>query len=387
MTPPPVAGGPVDARLAERLADLDARQLRRRLRVVQGVDLSSNDYLGLAAHPDVRAALEAALHDGPHGAAGSRLISGHHPAFDELEAQVAAWQGTEAALCFSTGYALNVGTLSALAQRGDVLLSDALNHASLIDGARLSAAERVIVPHNDVVAWDRAMREARARVGAGGLVWAVVESVYSMDGDEAPLADLADLAHRHGVGLIVDEAHATGLFGPQGQGRVAALGLRGSVAATLHPCGKALGLAGGLVAGSAHLRDWLLQRARSFVFSTAPPPFLAAGLSAAIRCVQADPARRARPLALADRLRLALTGHVDTGASTTHIVPVIVGAAARALALEAALAGDGWHARAIRPPTVPEGTCRVRLVLRADLTEADVDRLAADLRRAVARLP
>lgn len=361
--------------LAARLGALAARDQRRTLRTAVGVDLTSNDYLGLSTHPAIRAALIDALARGlPHGGTGSRLLSGQHPAWTELEARVAAWQGAQAALFFATGFAANSGLIAALAEEGDVVISDALNHASLIDGARLSRGERVIVPHADVDAVDAALRARPGRTA-----WVVVESLHSMDGDEPDLAAYAEVCARQGARLIVDDAHATGLDGPLGQGRVAALGLRDGVFASVHTCGKALGQGGAFVVGSQDLIDWLVNAARPFVFSTAPAPFLAAGLHAAIDLVQSDPTLRARPRLLADRLRAAVAGRLDTGRSTGPIVPVVVGSNTRALALQAHLAARGWDARAIRPPTVAEGTSRVRVVLRAPLTEVQVDRLAEDL--------
>lgn len=358
----------------DQLAELRAAALHRTLRAPTGIDLSSNDYLGLAEHPAVRDALRAALDAGaPTGASGSRLLSGQHPAWTALEARFAAWQGAEAALFFATGFAANSGVLAALAGPGDLLVCDALLHASLIDGARASRAERVIVPHLDLDAVDAALRAPARRK------FVVTESVFSMDGDLPDLPALAALCARHGAHLIVDEAHATGLYGPSGEGLIAAQGLRDQVLLSIHPCGKALGQAGAFVCGPADVIDWLVQRARPFVFSTAPAPFLAAGLHAALDVVQADPALRARPAALAERLRSHLRGQLDTGRSAGHIVPVLFGPADVALTAEAALTDRGWHARAIRPPTVPTGASRLRLVLRAALTEADVDRLGGDL--------
>lgn len=353
------------------LAELEKHNLRRRLLAPHGVDLSSNDYLGLATHPEVRAAMVQALQEGlPTGAAGSRLLSGQHPAWTAWEEEFAAWQGAPAALMFGSGFAANVGVVTALVGHGDLVVSDALNHASLIDGVRLSGAERVIVPHNDPDAVARAL----ARPGwRRALV--VVESVYSMDGDEADLVALVDICGRHGAMLVVDEAHATGLYGANGQGRVVEHGLREVVTATVHPCGKALGAAGGVVCGSSPLVDWLIQRARPFVFSTALPPCMARGLQAALRVIVRSPELRQRPRELGARLRAALPGR--TGTSSSHIVPVITGEATSALHLQSWLADHGWHARAIRPPTVPERASRVRLVMRAALTEAEVDRLGA----------
>ncbi|MDP6935719.1 MAG: aminotransferase class I/II-fold pyridoxal phosphate-dependent enzyme, partial [Myxococcota bacterium] len=221
-----------------RLQALESRGLRRRLTRARGVDLSSNDYLGLASDPVVREALRGALDEGgPHGSTGSRLLSGNDPRFEALESEFAAWQGREAALYFSTGYAANVGMVSALVQAGDVVVSDALNHASLVDGVRLSRGERRIVPHLDLDAFAQAVSGS-----SPGQCWVLVESVYSMDGDLAPLAELADLCDRAGANLVVDEAHATGLFGTNGAGRVSEAGLQHRVFATVHPCGKALGM-------------------------------------------------------------------------------------------------------------------------------------------------
>jgi 8-amino-7-oxononanoate synthase len=362
--------------LAARLADLDARGLRRRLTPPRGRDLTSNDYLGLAHHPAVRLALIEALQAGlPTGGTGSRLLSGEHEAWAGLEARFAAWQGAEAALFHATGFAANTGLLPAVVQPGDRVLSDALNHASLIDGLRLCrGAELRVLPHLDLQAVARALAEPHP-----GVTWLVVESVYSMDGDHADLPALAALVRQHGARWIVDEAHATGLYGPTGAGRIEQEGVRDAVFASVHPAGKALGGTGAFVVGSRELIDWLIQRSRPFVFSTAPPPYLAAGLHAALTILQSDPALRARPRQLADRLRAALVGHYALGASQSHLVPLLLGEAHAALALQAHLAEHGWDARAIRPPTVPEGASRVRLVLHADLDEHELSTLIDDL--------
>jgi 8-amino-7-oxononanoate synthase len=361
---------------AARLAELEARGLRRRLAPPVGRDLSSNDYLGLAHHPEVRRALIAALEQGvPHGGTGSRLLTGEHPAWRALEERFARWQGAEASLFHATGFAANSGLLPALVQPGDRVLSDALNHASLIDGIRLCRGARVeILPHLDLPAVASALAAPWS-----GTTWLVTESVFSMDGDQADLPTLAALVRQHHARWIVDEAHATGLYGPTGAGCIEESDVRDAVFASVHTAGKALGGAGAFVVGSRDLIDWLVQRSRPFVFSTAPAPFLAHGLDAALTLIQSDPERRRRPRQLADRLRVAIAGRLDPGASSSHILPVLVGSVDRALHLQQHLAGRGWEARAIRPPTVPEDTCRVRLVLHADLDEAEIDRLAADL--------
>lgn len=335
--------------------------------------MSSNDYLGLASDLTVRNALRGALAELPHGSGGSRLLSGHHRAFSALEARVADWQGTEAALFYGAGFAANQGLLGSVLEAGDLVVSDALNHASLIDGIRLTKAERRIVPHLDLEAYDRAIEPGR-------FTWVLVESVYSMDGDLAPLEELADLCIRRGAALIVDEAHATGLYGPTGAGRIEDCGIRDTVFASVHTAGKALGGAGAFVVGSAALRDLQIQRGRSFVFSTAPPPFLSAGLHAAIDRIQSDPRLRNRPVELATQLRRALAPYVEVRGEGSPIVPVIVGSVERAMALARGLARRGWDARPVRPPTVPAGTSRVRLVVHAGLDADQIDALAADVR-------
>ncbi|HSD29288.1 MAG TPA: aminotransferase class I/II-fold pyridoxal phosphate-dependent enzyme, partial [Vicinamibacteria bacterium] len=275
------------AEVEAALRALQASGLWRTLKAPSGVDLVSNDYLGLAHHPAVREAMRKALADGQAGSGGSRLLRGHHGDFDRLEAGLAAFSGAEAALFFGSGYLANVGLIPTLAGEGDVVLSDEANHASLIDGIRLSRARRVIVPHRDLAAVERALSEPRS-----GWAFVVTESVFSMDGDLAPLAELQGLCERHRGLLVVDEAHATGLYGERGSGRVEALGLRGRVAATMHTGGKALGCGGAWVAASKTLRDLLVNRARTFIYSTAPPPALAAGLLAALDVVREEPLRR-----------------------------------------------------------------------------------------------
>lgn len=365
--------------LDERLAALATRDQRRTLRTGRGVDLTSNDYLGLSQDEHIREALIRALQAGiAHGGTGSRLLSGQHTAWRDLELRVAEWQGTEAALFHATGFAANSGLMAALAEDGDVIVSDALNHASLIDGVRLSRAERVIVPHGDL----DAVRDA-LRARPGRRAWVVLESIHSMEGDRADLPAWATLCASHGALLIIDDAHATGIDGPAGQGMVVGSGVRDGVFASVHTAGKALGLSGAFVCGPQRLIDWLVNTSRPFVFSTAPGPFLASGLHAALDRVADDADLRARPDQLATRLRVALGPTVDVGRSHSAIVPVIVGTNARALALQAHLAARGWDARAIRPPTVTPGSARVRLVVRAPLSTSQIDQLALDVRDGV----
>lgn len=359
--------------LADELEQLDRAGLLRRPAGPHAADelsFCSNDYLGLAAEP---------APGGSRGAGASRLISGDRAAHHEIERALAAWLDYEAALAFTSGYAANVGVVSALVRPGDLLVSDALNHASIIDGARLSRARVAIVPHNDVAAVDAAL----AGRAPDQRAWVVVESYYSMDADGPDLAALRAVCDRHGAALVVDEAHALGVLGPGGRGLCAAAGVRPDV--LVGTLGKALGSQGAFVAGSARLRAWLWNRARSFVFSTGLAPVCAEAALASLARLQADPSLLARVAALAERLR---SGLLRAGARPTtdarrrapillgfgHVVPVVVGAPAAALALAEALRARGIAAHAVRPPTVPEGTSRLRLTVTARHREADIDR-------------
>ena len=377
------------------LAALAAAGRRRALRPPAGRDFCSNDYLGLARHPAIRAAMAAALapsdgnaaEDLALGGGSSRLIRGEDPRWAALEARFARFCGAEAALYFPSGYAANLSWLTVLARRGDLIFSDRLNHASLIDGMRLSGAERVRLPHLDLEAYAAAFRRHAAKPGQRRL--AVVESVYSMEGDRAPIAALAALCAEHGVALVVDEAHATGVFGPNGAGWVAAAGWPAAVVAAVHTCGKAWGAAGAFVAGPAWLKEWLVNRARPFLFTTAPPPLLAVQLAAALDAAAAEPWRRERVRAAARQLRerLAALGLMPPSAANSAdspIIPVLLGADRRAVAVAERLAAAGFDVRAIRPPTVPEHTARLRLTVHADHRDEDLEALAQALHAAVA---
>jgi 8-amino-7-oxononanoate synthase len=360
--------------------DLDqtqARGLRRSLRLPQGLDLVSNDYLGLATHPHLVERMSAALREVGAGAGGSRLLRGHQACFEAIEARLAALCGSAAALLFSSGYSANGGLLTALVSRDDLVLSDERNHASLIDGLRLSGARRFVFPHQDLDVVERALRSPRPR-----RTFIVTESVFSMDGDLTPLSELAHLAEEHGALLIVDEAHATGLYGTRGSGRVEELGLRELVLATIHTGGKALGSGGAWVAGPTELCEMLVNHARSFIFSTAPLPVLTAALAAALDLVATEPQRRAEVHRKAELLRTELRNRgVDTGASASPIIPVMVGENEAAVALQRGLAEAGFDARAIRPPAVPEGSARLRVTARYPIADDDLRRFAAEAGR------
>jgi 8-amino-7-oxononanoate synthase len=377
------------AELARRLAELADQGLARSLRPAAGVDFSSNDYLGLARDPALRAALLArlaALPAGePLGAPASRLLRGHTRLHAGLERRLAAWKGTEAALLFASGYQANVGLLTTLLGPRDRALSDALNHASLIDGLRLAGCRRVVFPHLDLAAVEHEL----ARPHPEGRTFLVTESLFSMEGDVAPLDSYAELAARHGAELIVDDAHATGLYGEaRGSGLCETFGVERRVTAAVSTLGKAVGLSGAFVAGPRVLVDYLVNRCRAFVFSTAQPPLLLHALDAALDRMAAAPQLRRRALELAERLRCRLAENGALGGErpqgTGPIVPLLVGDNGRAVAAAERLAALGFDVRAIRPPTVPPGTARLRVSVHADHTEAEIDALAAALAGALA---
>jgi glycine C-acetyltransferase/8-amino-7-oxononanoate synthase len=323
--------------------------------------MCSNNYLGLADHPRVReAAAEAATRWGV-GAGASRLVSGTMTIHRRLEERLAAFKGRQAALLFGSGYLANGGVIAALARPGDVVFSDELNHASIIDGCRLSRAETFVYDHCDVehLAWGIAQAEGR-----GALI--VTESVFSMDGDVAPLEDLVELACRHRIRLMVDEAHATGTLGPDGRGALAEAGLEDEVDVIVGTLGKALGSYGAFVACDERMVRYLVNTARTFIFSTAPPPPAVAGALAALELVEENPRRVYKLQSNAATLRAELEREgFDLRGSQTHIVPLVIGDPAQALDICDRALAYGVFAQAIRPPTVPPNTSRLRLAVMA----------------------
>ncbi|MFI5027447.1 MAG: 8-amino-7-oxononanoate synthase [Solirubrobacterales bacterium] len=370
--------------ISERLEELRGSGLHRRLRLVEGAQgprilldgrpvllLCSNNYLGLAEHPSVRAAAAEASMRWGAGAGASRLISGNMAPHRDLERRLAAFKGYDAALLFGSGYLANTGTIAALAGGGTVF-SDELNHASIIDGCRLARAETFVYRHADVehLAWG--LREAR---GNGSLI--VTDGVFSMDGDVAPLEELTRLARNHGCRLMVDEAHATGSLGPGGRGSVAAAGLSAEVEVVVGTLGKALGSYGAYACASPELVEYLINSARPFIFSTAPPPPSVAAATAALELLEDEPGRveRLRLNASALRAALGMEG-LPVSASQSQIVPVEVGDAARTMELSERMLAGGVFAQGIRPPTVPAGSSRLRFTVMSTHTEDELNRAA-----------
>jgi len=366
------------------LGRLAALGRRRALAGRSGLDFTSNDYLAFAGSAALHAAAGEALARGvPIGAGGSRLLRGNHPEHESLEEAAAAFFGAEAALYFASGYAANLALFATLPQRGDLVVHDEWIHASVRDGLRWGRAESASARHNDAQSVDDAIRKWRAAGGAGR-VWIAVESLYSMEGDAPDLGELHALATRRQAVLIIDEAHATGVAGPCGRGRASFLeGCEDVV--TIHTCGKALGTAGGLICAAGVVRDFLVNRGRPFIYSTAPSPLIAAVTRAAIAlCARSDAPREKlqRLVACAARELERCCGRRGSG---SHILPIIVGEDRAAVDLAARLRAQGYDVRAVRPPTVPPGTARLRIALTLNVDESAVEGLMQALAKDLAR--
>jgi len=400
--PPNGPGGGRAPRALDRIADealaaLRARGTHRRMRRLEGAQaprmqvdgrpvllFAGSNYLDLAHDPDVVAAAAEAARTSGCAAGGSRLINGNLDLHEALESELAAFLGTEAALVFATGYMANVGLLPALVGPGDVVVSDALNHASIVDGCRLTRAEVRVFAHGDVGALADVLEsvcDGRRRVVL------IVDGVYSMDGDVAPLREMAALARRHDAVLVVDDAHGTGTLGARGRGTPELCGVAEEVDAWVGTLGKSLGSFGAFVAGSARLRELLVNTARSFIFSCALAPPQVAAARAALRKLEAEPWRRERLQGNAARLRARLAGHgLDTAPSSTHIVPVVIGANGTTMAVCEALLERGFYAQGIRHPSVPAGSARLRITPMASHEPDEIDALADAVAESVARL-
>lgn len=355
---------------------LNALFRRGRLRTLKprsGVDFASNDYLALAESAELKAAAIAAIERGvPLGAGGSRLLRGNHEEHEALEAEAAEFFGAESALYFGGGFSANTAIVSTAPARGDLIVYDELIHASVHDGMRLSRADCRAARHNDPQSFDDEIQTWRTHGGGGGQVWIAIESLYSMDGDRAPLADFAQIAARRDAMLIIDEAHATGVFGRGGRGFASELEGAGNVV-SLHTCGKALGAAGALVLAPKTIRDYLVNRARPFIYATAPSPLMAAVVRAALKIVRDEPKRRQQLHDLIAHTERRLRADTPFQPSGSQVQPIIVGADDAATSLAAAMQARGFDMRAIRPPTVPEGTARLRMTLTLHATNQTVD--------------
>jgi 8-amino-7-oxononanoate synthase len=384
--------------LGPRLADIEARGLYRRRRVVEAagpagrlvVDgrsctgFCSNDYLGLAQDPRIAEAFAKAARATGAGSGASHLVTGHHREHHHLEEVLAAFTGRERALAFSTGYMANLGLARALAGPGDAVFEDRLNHASLLDAGRLAGAEFVRFGHANAAALDAALGEHPR-----GLRLVLTDGVFSMDGDLAPLPDVVAACERHDALLAVDDAHGLGVIGPTGRGIVEHFGLGAvEVPALVGTLGKAFGSFGAFVAGDEALVEYLIQRARTYIYTTALPPAVAAATRRALEIAEAEPWRRERVLAHAERFRrLAAAAGIELIPSDTPIQPVVLGEPLLAMAASTALLERGYLVTAIRPPTVPPGTSRLRVTFSAAHQDSDVDRLVAALAEVLASLP
>ncbi len=366
-------------RLDEDLASLRSRSLYRYPEVGAGFQFSSNDYLGFSRHPALVAALRGAIEASDRVAStGSRLLSGHVAAWEKLEEGFSQYLGVEASLFFNSGYAANTGLLTAILRPEDTVFSDAANHASLIDGIRLSGCRKIIFPHLDLDFLEDTLKSADSVQGERFIV---VESIFSMDGDSAPIDELVTLAENYDAGLIVDEAHATGVVGPEGRGLIAASNRSEAIIASIHTCGKALAASGAFVAGSRTLKEHLTNHSRPFIYTTGLPPYVAAQVAAGIRLAAEANEERARLDALSTKLREGLSdASFDTGNSNTQIVPVLLGTTKTAMDTAQFLRNEGFEVRAIRTPTVPEGTARLRLSVTADLPPEAMDSLVDALK-------
>ncbi|CDX30455.1 8-amino-7-oxononanoate synthase [Mesorhizobium plurifarium] len=372
------------ARYEATLQGLARKDRLRRLAPRAGLDFSSNDYLGLAACKRLGDAVVAAIARGtPVGATGSRLLRGNAPEHEQLEAHAAAFFGAERALFFGGGYIANFAILTTLPQKGDLLVLDELAHASMHEGARAGRAEFVLAAHNDVDAIEDAIGRWRAE-GGMGRVWIAVESLYSMGGDCAPLESLVALADRHEAFIIIDEAHATGAWGPDGRGLAVAFEGRDNILA-LHTCGKALGASGALVTGPRTLCDYLINRCRPFIYSTAPSPLMAVATREALAILSDEPERRLRLHEIIAFAGRQLAERLGTALSGSQIQPIIIGDNRRTMAVAAALQARGFDIPGIRPPTVPEGTSRLRISLTLNVDKAAISAMIDALVEALAQ--
>lgn len=372
------------ARYETTLGRLECKSRRRALAQQSGIDFTSNDYLGLAASARLKASVLSALDRGvPVGAGGSRLLRGNHPEHEALEEEAAAFFHFERMLYFGSGYAANVAMLSTLPQRNDLVVYDELIHASAHAGIAAGRATAVAVPHNNLDAFEDVIRKWRD-AGGRGHPWIVVESLYSMDGDRAPLVALADLSDRYDGFLLIDEAHATGVHGADGRGLSTEVEGRDNVV-VLHTCGKALGVSGALVGGSRILCEYLINYARPFIYATAPSPLAAASVREALHILSDEPERRQKLQTMIRFANEQIACRVGIAGSGSQILPLILGSSARTLRVAQQMQAEGFDIRAIRPPTVPANTARLRIAITLNVDLLSVSRMFERLAQVMAQ--
>lgn len=365
---------------------LESKGRLRRLVPSAGVDFTSNDFLGFANSQRLKSAAKSAVERGvPIGSGGSRLLRGNHPEHEALESEAASFFGAQKALYFANGYLANFALFSNLPSRSDLIVFDTLLHASARDGIVASKARSVAVLHNDVNHFEAVVRNWREQ-GGKGRPWIAVESLYSMDGDKAPLAELADVATRHNGLLVIDEAHATAVLGDGGKGLASCLGSQENFI-ILHACGKALGISGALVTGPEVLISCLINRARPFIYSTAPSPLIAALVREALCMVSEEPERRQSLERLVAFAGDEISRLLDISPEGTHIQPIFLGSISRANTVAYALQRNGFDIRAIRPPTVPNGTARLRLSITLNVNEQRIAEMLTCLARTLEETP
>lgn len=360
----------LSTRWAATLDRLKQQERFRSFRLPSGLDFTSNDYLGYSSS---RHFFQKPDHLTVSGTS-SRLLRGHQAIWDEVEQQLASWHQVEATLMMTSGYAANEGLLSTIIEPRDSVFTDRLNHACIADGLRLARPKQICrFRHNDLNDLEAGLKQAQWQAGERFIV---TESLFSMDGDQAPLAAMAELAEKYGAHLIVDEAHTTGCFGPTGAGLVDALGLRSRVLATVHTGGKALGVTGAYIAGSKLLKEWLVNRCRHLLFTTALPPVVGAWWQQSIEHTQQDHSGRESLRNNANAFRHSLRSRDIECAGSDYIIPIVLGADARAVDLAHRVQAQGFDVRAVRPPTVPEGTARLRISIHANHTPEQLEKLA-----------
>ncbi len=367
----------LESRIKDQLAEIESKGLKRKLASPRGIDLSSNDYLGLAKDKRLIEALVRGAEREGVGSTASRLLRGERDCFRDVEKQFAKWKGTESSLYFATGYQANIGLMQTFLEEDDVVFSDELNHASLIDGIRLSKCRKEIFRHFDIKQLEKFLLETECR----GQKFLVTESLFSMDGDIAPLEKYAEIAQRTNTNLIVDEAHSVGLYGEKGSGLIEQLGIEKSVFLSVNTAGKALGVSGAFVAGSNLAIEYLINKCRSFIFSTAPIPAIADALKTALEIIEIEKGRREKLRKISQTFcNLLQDFGFEAPADETQIIPIIIGDSDKAVSIANKMQAKGFDVRAIRPPTVAEGTSRLRVTLNLSLTKEILKEFVENLR-------